>query len=203
MTYLTDVLAYRQMSDSAKQCATEVIARLHRLTTECDARALERVRYFEGRLLTASDLNDDQRYHRDKLARALLALHGDGIVKGLDVTIDGHDGGTEISVSISAGAAITPAGELLVVERPCRPCRLRVGGDSGVVFLTYTERETGSTLVAPLPDGNADVQAARIEEGVGVSFGPAAPADGVVIARLTRSAGVWHVDASITAGRRS
>jgi len=194
MAFLADMLAYRQGSDAERQRAADVIARLRALAAGCAGDAMERVHYFEGRLLTASDLNDDQRYHRNKLARALLALHGDGIVKGLDVTIDGDGGGTEIDVSISAGAAITPAGELLVIGRPCRPCRLQVGGDAGFVFLTFTERETGSTLAAPLPDGTADVHAARIEEGVGVSFGAAVPADGVAIARLIQSTSGWHVD---------
>ena len=196
MAFLADTLAYRERSDAERRRAADVIARLGALAAGCAGDAMERVHYFEGRLLTASDLNDDQRYHRKKLARALLALHGDGIVKGLDVTIDGDGGGVEISVSISAGAAITPAGELLVIEQPCRRCRLQVGGDAGFVVLTYTERETGSTLVAPLPDGTAEVQAARIAEDVGVSFGAAVPAEGVAIAQLIRSTSGWQVDQS-------
>lgn len=197
MAYVIDVLAYRQMSGPAKQRATEVVGRLHALIAGCDARATERVRYFEGRLLTASDLTDDQQYHRGKLKRALHALHGDGIVKGLEVDIDGDGSGIEIGVSIGAGAALTADGELLVID-DCRRCRLRADGEAGFVFLTYTERETGSTAASPGPDDSPLRHAARIEEGVGVSFGGAAPPDGVVIARLIRASTGWHVDRSFT-----
>ena len=130
MAYVIDVLAYRQISGPAKQRATEVVARLHALIAGCDARATERVRYFEGRLLAASDLTDDQQYHRGKLKRALHALHGDGIVKGLDVEIDGDGSGIEIGVSIGAGDALTADGELLVID-DCRRCRLPADGEAG------------------------------------------------------------------------
>ena len=191
IAYLADVLVYREPSADMARRATEGIARLRALTVACDAAALERVRYFEGRLLTASDLNDDQHYHRDTLKRALLALHGDGIVKGLDVTIDGSAGGDDLDVTISAGAAITPAGELLVID-PCRRCRLRVGGDAGFVVLAYTERETH---LVPVPGDATLPQASRIEEGVGVTFDPVSPPDAVAIARLIRDASGWRVDA--------
>ena len=77
-------------------------------------------------------MTDDQRTIAANSKRALHALHGDGIVKGLEVDIDGDGGGTEIGVSISAGAALTADGELLVID-DCRPCRLRADGEAGFV----------------------------------------------------------------------
>ena len=174
-----------------RRACTDVIATLRALTAECEVGTIERVRYFEGRLLTASDLNDEQRYHRDKLKRALLALHGTGIVKGLDVTIDGATAGSDVDVNISAGAAITPAGELLVIDS-CRRCRLRVRGDAGFVVLSYTERETHPV---PVPEDATLPQASRIEEGVGVTFDAVSPPDAVAIARLIRDVTGWRVDA--------
>lgn len=191
MAFLADVLIYRETSADRAARVTDVIATLRALTAECEVETIERLRYFEGRLLTASDLNDEQRYHRDKLKRALLALHGTGIVKGLDVTIDGATAGSDVDVNISAGAAITPAGELLVIDS-CRRCRLRVRGDAGFVVLSHTERETHPV---PVPEDATLPQASRIEEGVGVTFDAVSPPDAVAIARLIRDVTGWRVDA--------
>ncbi len=48
---------------------------------------LRRLNPFEGLALTASDLRDEQTYHRRNLQRHNLYLHGHGIVQGLQVEL--------------------------------------------------------------------------------------------------------------------
>jgi hypothetical protein len=84
----------------------------------------ERGNFAEGVLLDAGDFQDEQTYHRGRLARALSALHGTGTVMGLRV---GHDPavpptdttrGTEEQVRVEPGLAIDRAGRLIEVPRP-------------------------------------------------------------------------------------
>ena len=54
----------------------------------CQIPEFDRNIYYTGKLLTASDLTDEQRYFRDKLRLHHLALHGWGVVCGLRVKPD-------------------------------------------------------------------------------------------------------------------
>jgi hypothetical protein len=69
--------------------------------------------FFEGRLLTAGDLRDDQKAHRERqrlLGRAL----GTGVVEGLGVTLEPTiTDGVKKTITIAAGYAINGEGELL------------------------------------------------------------------------------------------
>lgn len=49
---------------------------------------LKRLNPYEGLCLTASDLLDEQRYHRHNLQRHALFMHGHGIVQGLQVELE-------------------------------------------------------------------------------------------------------------------
>lgn len=52
--------------------------------TSCGA-TLERVRFYPRQLITASDLNAEQQYHRERARRHNRLKHGWGVVCGLDV----------------------------------------------------------------------------------------------------------------------
>lgn len=71
--------------------------------------------FFEGRLLTAEDLRDQQnanREHDRRLGRAI----GAGIIEGLEVELDNdHDGsdGDSAIVTVKKGLAINPQGEII------------------------------------------------------------------------------------------
>lgn len=71
-----------------------------------------RPRSFEGRALTADDLNTEQEYHRAKHRRHLQKLHGAGIVEGLRV--EGDADGARIT--IGPGLAIDAYGREIVVN---------------------------------------------------------------------------------------
>lgn len=72
--------------------------------------ALERVRYFTGRLLTQQDLEDEQAYLVDRLRRHHRFLHGWGVVSGLAVSLSPAG-----EVVVAPGLAIDCAGNEIVV----------------------------------------------------------------------------------------
>lgn len=150
---------------------------------------LTRPRYFEGRLLTARDLEDEQSYHREKRRRLVRAVVGWGIVDGLSVAVDP---GPEAGVRIAAGLAIDAAGEL--IEVPCAQ-RLALPATSGPlhVVLAYAEEPCDPV---PVPSGGDDtgMVASRIRETFRLAL-EARPAPGtLVLARLARARTRWQLD---------
>lgn len=73
--------------------------------TDIDSR-LTRTYYFDGRLLTAEDLNRDQIYLDERL-RELGRAHGSGVVEGLDCVLEGG------RIQVTAGRALAASGRLL------------------------------------------------------------------------------------------
>jgi hypothetical protein len=195
MAFLGDVVVYRQSSTDLASVAAQVVDRLRALTADCEVSELTRIRYFSGQLLTAGDFNDDQRYHRDKLRRVIRHLHGRGVVSGLEVQVE-ESSSDRGAVRIEPGAAITPDGELLVVNA-CRRCDVTLQGEASFVSLVYTEHNTRSVATGD----PASLEASRIEEGVGVVLTADPPHDGVAIARLVHGADGWHVDRSFALER--
>jgi len=78
-------------------------------------RRVQSPNYFEGRLLTAEDLTAERtaQFHRQRiLGRAI----GAGVVCGLWVDEDATASATAPRVTISAGEALTPEGQILTLE---------------------------------------------------------------------------------------
>ncbi len=77
--------------------------------------------YATGELLGADDFRDEQTYHRRQLARALLYLHGSGVVAGLRVVAHhqpGQNGAPdEVELEVEPGLALDHAGRLIEVPR--------------------------------------------------------------------------------------
>ncbi|MCD9460620.1 hypothetical protein [Marinibactrum halimedae] len=69
---------------------------------------MTRTHYFDGRLLTAEDLERDQRYLDERL-REVGKVLGHGILRGLDVQYDRFTG----LLTVEAGLGVTPAGRVL------------------------------------------------------------------------------------------
>ena len=74
-----------------------------------------RVFYSTGRMLGVEDFQAEQDYHRGRLARALLSLHGTGTVIGLNVTSNGSANLSQLEIQVSPGIAIDRAGRILDV----------------------------------------------------------------------------------------
>ena len=77
-----------------------------------DDRSRERVRYFEGMLLTAADFEQEQAYFRAKARRHNRLLHGWGVAIGLEVSASASSG----QVSVSPGYALDPCGNEISIE---------------------------------------------------------------------------------------
>jgi hypothetical protein len=101
----------------------------------------ERNRYFEGRLLTAADLEREQAYLRDKRLLHNRFLHGPGVVHGLGVTVD--DG----CIVVEAGLALDATGREIVVPSPHRLCPDDHVDDAVSVVLRYVEHETDHATI--------------------------------------------------------
>jgi hypothetical protein len=144
-----------------------------------------RVRFFAGKLLTADDLNAEQHYVNQKRYLHNRALHGIGIVHGLDV---GLAGASAPEVTISPGLAVDRCGrEVLVVS----PIGLPIAAATSPVYVVidYCERETG---LVPLSGAS---EATRIEEGAALRLAAAEQiGDGVAVGRLVYTADVWALD---------
>lgn len=80
------------------------------------ARDPDRVFYAAGMLLDAADFEAEQLYHRGRLARALLYLHGSGTVAGLRVDRERASDGAE-RVLVRPGMAIDRVGRVIEVGR--------------------------------------------------------------------------------------
>ena len=147
----------------------------------------KRPRYFDGRMLTADDLTEEQTYHRDKHRRHLQSLHGSGIVSGLNVAV-GTDGGT---LTIEPGLAIDPFGRELCVAKTVALAVPAGTASPSLVPLDNVER-----LIDPMQASSGEVaEPSRIEEGCGVIVAPSAEA-GVALSRIVRESESWKVDAS-------
>lgn len=160
--------------------------------------ALDRPHFFDGRLLTAEDLNREQAYHRDRARRHNRFAHGWGIVSGLDLRLDGPD-----AVEIGPGMAIDCAGNEIVVPSATR-LPLTTGAARRYLVLSYRE-----SAVDPMPARGARIEAATLREGFALDLvdqhpgrghrhrGPGTPGCGqahpLCLATLTASARGWKL----------
>jgi hypothetical protein len=91
------------------------------LTTRSDslesAERPDRPHYATGVLLDAEDFQDEQTYHRSRLARALAYLHGSGTVCGLAVAPP-RPLGDDFELAVQPGLALDRYGRLIEVPRP-------------------------------------------------------------------------------------
>ncbi len=152
-----------------------------------DEDGLVRNNYFFGKLLDVDDFTAEQDYIREKFRRHNRRLHGWGTVTGLGVSIPRGAGGAKAVVS--PGFALDRLGEEIDVPRRLS-LPLPTKGGALFVLLRYAERPCRAV---PVP-GSVKRIRSRIEETFEASIAPAAGADAVPIARLTRATGAWQLD---------
>jgi hypothetical protein len=163
---------------------------------------IKRVRYFSGQLLNAQDLEDEQRYFREKLKRHNRHLHGSGVVFGLEASI------VDQKVQISPGFALDCTGEEIVVPETAH---IDPPNDQRFAFLMIAYKERKSDPV-PAPGGSQDdtLLSSRIEESFELLFEPEDPYIGhegdttmwvpcnhhhaLPLAKLVRRWEAWEVD---------
>jgi hypothetical protein len=168
----------------ARSAAARAADGLHTLAGRgATNRPLSRPNFYQGRLLDAAAFEAEQDYHREKLRRHNRALHGVGIVHGLDVRVERVDG--EPNIVITPGYAIGPEGEDLAL-----PCGLRVPTPSTAapVFVTlrYCERAHAPAAVDAAPAAMT-----MTEEGASVGLHAVVAPPAMALARLVHDDGDW------------
>jgi hypothetical protein len=175
-----------------------------------ESQYLERLRFFNGRLLTAADFQLEQQYHRDKLKRHNRSLHGFGIVSGLKVTV--HSG----QITVEPGLALDCEGNELVIA-----AAQIVGAPSttddwhtAYVNLRYVEQEIDCipayAAAEPCTVEAAPMEASTIREGFELAVAPenfnrahrhlrarwlaCGQRHALTIAKLRRAQKGWRVD---------
>ena len=120
-----------------------------------DFRLLKRPHFFDGKLLTAADLEAEQDYHIDMLKRPNQSLHGFGVISGLKVTIESRQ------VVVEPGIALDCEGhEIVVGASQLRDFASLVNLQTAYVSVRYVER-----LVDPVPVGTGGEEHANVVEG--------------------------------------
>lgn len=125
---------------------------------------LSRVRPFEGLCLTASDLLDEQVYHRRTLQRHALFLHGYGIVQGLQVELEQRK--KKYVAVVKSGFGITAEGQGVQLHRDMG-VQLEVPRQDGeyILWLFHVEKPDSESL-RPVFDTN-ETRESRILETCG------------------------------------
>jgi hypothetical protein len=160
-----------------------------------DPKPFDRLRFFNGRVLTAGDFTLEQNYFRDKQKLHNQALHGFGIVSGLGVTVESG------KVVISAGLALDCKGNELVVRLDELLSAPTASWQTAYVNLHFVEQElnedaTGEATIIR-ESAAIDFSAQNFNSkhrhlrGCWLACGNCHP---LTIARLRRRAGGWRVD---------
>ena len=161
-----------------------------------EPKSYDRLRFFPGRLLTAGDFALEQDYFRGKQKLHNRALHGFGIVSGLNVTIESG------KVVVAAGMALDCEGNELVLGTTGILSAPPASLPAAYVNLHFVEQEIVETATAN--------EATIIREAAVLDFArqnfnsrhrhlggrwlACGNCHALTIARLRRSAGGWRVD---------
>ncbi len=120
-------------------------------TEDFELEHFERNRYFEGKLMTAHDMETEQSYHSSRLETLTRLVSGTGIVSGLAIVSFEHEH-DELRVTIEPGIAIDGQGRPIVVRTPTT--RTIPTGESDDIYLYLSHTEESKDPV-PVPGVNA------------------------------------------------
>lgn len=82
---------------------------------DCELHRSERNRYFHGKLMSARDMQAEQRYYRGLFTRHARQVTGQGVVSGLEVTLEKSEEEDEFDVDLQPGYAVDCCGRPVVV----------------------------------------------------------------------------------------
>lgn len=170
---------------------TRAALRLVQISPSSGTGTLERNNYFTGRLLSAEDFRAEQDYILERCRRLNRELHGTGIARGLEVSVEPDGSGHKLV--IQPGFALDPNGEDIQVGAAVTVC-LPDKGDALWAVLIHRERPTRPV---PAAEGEA-LQFTRIEEGFAIRLEAVPDERGLALARLLRDGAGWRKDESFT-----
>lgn len=82
---------------------------------DCELHRSERNRYFHGKLMSARDMQAEQRYYRGLFTRHARQVTGQGVVSGLEVTLNESEDDDAFDVELQPGYAVDCCGRPVVV----------------------------------------------------------------------------------------
>jgi hypothetical protein len=143
----------------------------------------KRLRPFEGLCLLASDLADEQTYHRQNLHRHTLFLHGHGIVQGLQVEL--QQSKKQYVAVVQAGYGVTALGQGVQLGSPAQ-IPLRVPKEDGEYMLWLFHTETPAEGDSRPVYDTTESKPARVVEGAAPRLHPAGgdEPDAVALCRI-------------------
>ncbi len=156
------------------------------------AAGIRRVNFFNGKLLTSADLRDEQTFQIERRRLHNRALHGPGVVDGLQVRLG--DLGEAPAVTVNRGFALDPRGREVILPDPVT-LAIPAGPSPLLVVVEYGEQPADPV---PVPGAPAPIPS-RIEEGARVRLldepgGDQGPSEGITVARLLCQEGQWRID---------
>jgi hypothetical protein len=126
-----------------------------------DKLTLKRVNPFQGLIIDDAIWRDSHEYHRNHQRLHSLAIHGPGIIAGLEVTANQSP---DLSIIISPGIGIDPEGNTIIVTKPQNYQILT--RDTGTIYIIIQFREIPTGPYQP-PEGGQPtriLEAYRIQE---------------------------------------
>ncbi|NCG21209.1 MAG: hypothetical protein GWP91_19540 [Rhodobacterales bacterium] len=144
---------------------------------------LVRMNPFEGLCLTASDLADEQLYHRQTLHRHALFMHGFGVAQGLQVELEQKK--KKFTAIIKAGFGLTREGQGVQLHSDVAvPLEVPKKDGEYMLWLFHVERPDADSG-RPVFDTNENREA-RVRETVAPKLLPIElePADAVALSRI-------------------
>ena len=138
------------------------------------ASQFEKNRFFDGKLMTAGDMEAEQQYHAGRLELVTRHTTSAGILRGLGVrSIESSNG--ELTVSVDAGVAIDGSGRPIVVETPIMKTLPTPENDECHLFIRFDETALESV---PVPDTDGPVSETasnRLREGFELTYRESPP----------------------------
>ena len=120
----------------------------------------KRTYFFEGQLLSAKDLKDEQEYFREKRRLLNRSLYGWGVICGLKVSLQPN------AVRVKPGSALDCQGNDIVVPR-AMDIPLPESEAGQYLVIEYTEKPCN---YIPVVGESDDSQPTRIEESYSISY---------------------------------
>lgn len=200
IAWLSEMAIYRVdvIPERGRRAAMRAAAGLATLPAPCGQpdEVIARPQFFAGQLLDAADLEAVVVYTREKLRRHNRALHGMGIVHGLNVRVEGTSDAPHARVHVDPGYAIDPCGNDLALGRGVE-LALPQSGERLFVTLRHWDRPR-----SPVPSPVGATMSSRIEEVCVVALVDAVVEPAIALAQLLRFEGRWAVDPGFTKPRK-
>ncbi len=162
-------------------------------------RQFEKNRFFQGKLMTARDMETEQRYHSNRLHTLNLYATGKGILHGVEISAV-EESETELEVTLEPGIVIDGYGRPIVIEHTTTKTLPVPSGDELYLFLRYDETELETV---PVPDArgssNEEYMSNRIVEAFELTYQESPPEEWDPIPDVDTSAEGTDDDTSLRA----